>query len=137
LGFSLGKLGHYTEAIEKYQAAIKLDPNDNESLGSLGWYFYFGLKDFPKSIELSRKALEIDGKVVAIRFNLAIALLHDGQFEDAKEEYQNTIQMIKTDDYSDTEYVKNKKELLQKQALDDLYDAQKRLRGNYCHRSRK
>ncbi|KKM67514.1 hypothetical protein LCGC14_1470380, partial [marine sediment metagenome] len=124
-GLSLYSLGKHEEAIEKYKKASKLAPDNPSIWGQIGWYYYANMKNYPKSIEVSQKALEIDEKAAWIRCNLAIALLHNNQYEEAKKEYKNTIQLIRAVEYSDMEYGKNRKRLLQEYGLEDLYDAKK------------
>ncbi len=69
--------------------------------------------------------MKFDDKTIFSRFNLAIALLHIGQYKEAKKEYHKVIKLIRSDKYSvPTEYG-DKPELLKRCGLEDLYDAGK------------
>ncbi len=126
-GDLLAKSGRPEEAIEKYQKALEIAPDDASTWGNIGWGYFVHLKDYPRSIEASQKALELDPRAVLIRANLAIALLHNGRYEQAKEEYRKTVQLIVSDEYSDRE--KDKHTRFQESLLVDLYDARKAASG--------
>ena len=110
------------EAIEKYVKA-----NNGENVwGNFGGVF-FVKKDYVQSIETSRKGLDIDPNRVWIRSNLAIALLHNGNYEEAKKEYKKVISLIKNG--QDTDGGKDKRKLLQEECLDKLNEARKDAKG--------
>ncbi len=58
--------------------------------------------------------MEFDDKTIFSRFNLAIALLHIGQYKEAKNEYQKVIKVIRSDNYSVTAGYGDKSKLLEK-----------------------
>ncbi|MFX0133016.1 MAG: tetratricopeptide repeat protein, partial [Candidatus Hodarchaeota archaeon] len=123
---SLEKLERYEEAVEKQKKTIEIEPDDSSHHGNVGWY-YFRLKDFLKSIEASQKALTIDNKAIEIRYNLAIALLHNGQFEEAKREYKTAIQQIIDCKNFDNNFQRKEDILLN--GLKNLQDAKKKASG--------
>ncbi len=93
----LDVMGRYKEAIEQATAALKAleETRDAEGLAraywELGWS-YFRLEQWGNSIQASRNALGVDPNLFQARFNLALALLHEGLQEEASEQYQRGAQ---------------------------------------------
>ena len=98
----------------------------------MGWFYFYDLKDYAKSIESSKKGLESDNNAVWIRCNLAIAYLHNGNFEEATREYLKAVEIIVAGTYSDG--IPDKKVLLDKACLADLKDARKVAKGELADR---
>lgn len=127
-GRLLAAQGRYEKAAEMFQKVVAFEPNDVESWGELGRIHYQGTKDLAKSIECSRKALEIDGDLVRVRCNLCLALLFDGQFEPARKGFLEVIRAVRNSRDSDREFQENCRALLQ-DCLGDLYRAKKKASG--------
>lgn len=73
-------------AVNDLLKAIKLNPIFDSSLGNLGWVFY--LKgDFHSCISYSQKAIALNPSAFYAKFNIALATLRLGNFEDAKKLY--------------------------------------------------
>ena len=94
LADSLLQEGKKAEALEHArqaaQIAVEDDRPDDEkatAFWQLGWSEY-AVGDYRSSAKASRKALSIDPTLVAVRFNLGLALLHRGKIDDAWREYR-------------------------------------------------
>jgi tetratricopeptide (TPR) repeat protein len=74
------------KAIELLNRAIKMKPDDVATNGSMGWAWYLAGDD-QKSLEYSKKAINIDQKVYFARYNLALATLRSGDISEAKKLY--------------------------------------------------
>lgn len=92
--------GRAEEALEHARRAADLavagDLPEYEKVAAfwlLGWTHYV-LADWRKSAKASGKALDIDPSVVAVRFNLGLALLHGGHVEDAWNEYRGAAEAV-------------------------------------------
>lgn len=88
------------EALEHARKAAKLAESDSapsyEKVAAfwlLGWTQY-RLGDWRASAKTSRKALDIDPTVVAVRFNLGLALLHARHVDDAWTEYRMAAEAV-------------------------------------------
>lgn len=94
VGILLGQAGRHAEAAQHAGEAVRIleSSNDTETLSraywELGWHFYKA-GDWTHSIEASRNALRVKPTLFAARFNLALALLHNNQPQDAIDEYRN------------------------------------------------
>ncbi|ODS32059.1 MAG: hypothetical protein SCARUB_02812 [Candidatus Scalindua rubra] len=82
----------YEKAISDCDKAPEIDPKDARVYGNLGWIFYL-MERLDESIETSRQGLSIDSTQKWIQFNLALALLCQGNVQAAKAEYQRGIEM--------------------------------------------
>lgn len=87
------------------------------------WHYYDGLKNYSASIRASQNGLKIDDKLVWIRANLGLALLHNGKFGEAQQEYTTVLDFVKKGTYSDPE---NKVDLIEQRVLEDLFKAQEK-----------
>ena len=99
----------------------------------LGWDYY-KLGDWAKSVDASRKAMKLDPTLYAARFNLALALLHDGQREEAVEEYRRgAAQVTLSSDL--TEYaMKDLREALKERPdLEGAHEILRVLEERYAH----
>jgi tetratricopeptide (TPR) repeat protein len=91
LAEALSDCGLHAEAVLHAQAVADEDPSDAVAFLSLGWVLYEA-GDFDRSLEASRRALELDpAQDEAIR-NLGHAYLAKGLPEDAEREYRRAIQ---------------------------------------------
>lgn len=57
---------------------------------NIGWAYY-AKDDWKESAAASRAALELDPTLTTVRFNLGLALLRDGETEEANHEYQRAL----------------------------------------------
>jgi tetratricopeptide (TPR) repeat protein len=92
LGSHLYHKGHLEQAMEHYQMAIQLNPNDAEVLSNLG-----GALDaqgrLEEAIETLRQAIQIDPNHFDAQYNLGIALADKGRFDEAIANYYRAIQI--------------------------------------------
>ncbi|NDV68181.1 tetratricopeptide repeat protein [Dysgonomonas sp. 25] len=58
-GASLHDRGRYSEAIERYQEALKMNPESKSALYEMS-LSYLGLKNYPKAIEYSSKVIDVN-----------------------------------------------------------------------------
>lgn len=79
---ALEKLNKYDQAITMYQEALEINPDLEEAYGNIGWNYYLK-DDFQKCIIYSKKAVELSDTAMYAKFNLAIATLRIGNFEEA------------------------------------------------------
>ena len=113
------EVGKHKEALTNVKQALKIyteledKPNMAIAHGNAGWYYYC-LGEIDKSIKSSKAALEIDPHLPIERFNLALALLHKGEQDEALNNYQEGIKRLSN--LSDLKY----------QAIDDLEAALER-----------
>ena len=122
-------LGEKEKVIEYTKKAYELDPENILALGSQAWDYYEH-KDYDKAIKLNRKALSIDGRALWIEANLGLVLLHNNQFEEAKNEYIAIINNLASDQYDIENYGNDKLAILNENVLKDLHDAQKVAQGH-------
>jgi tetratricopeptide (TPR) repeat protein len=84
-------LEHALRAVEAADAAGGPERERANAYWQLGWAHY-KLGEWQESTQASRKALEIDPEVLAVRFNLGLALLRAGEVEEARSEYQRALE---------------------------------------------
>jgi tetratricopeptide (TPR) repeat protein len=78
-----------TRAAEIFQRRGEAD-QQARAYWALGWAHYNN-GEWRKSAEVSRASLELDPTLAAVRFNLGLALLHDGQTDEARRVYDEAI----------------------------------------------
>jgi hypothetical protein len=127
-GRLLAEQGRYEEAIEMLEKVVAFEPNDLDAWAELGRIHYKGTGDFQKSIECSRKALQIDEDLVSVKCNLCLALLFDGQFDLAKKGFLEVIRSVRNSKGYQEEFQENSKTLLQ-DCLGELYVSKKEASG--------
>ncbi len=110
MGIAYDELGQYEETIRCYEQALEIKDDFYDAHGSLGW-IYYKTGQYEKSIEASLKGLSINPDAIWIRSNLALAILHTGNTEEANIEYDKVISLAKQ--VSD----------LEEDAIDDLQEA--------------
>ena len=76
------KEGNTALAIDQYQSVLDHEANNLVALNNLAWF----LRDSNarQALEYAKRAVEIDGESAAIQDTLAMALLADGQLNEAK-----------------------------------------------------
>lgn len=82
----------YEGAIEAYRQAIANGSDDIGTYWDLGWALYLA-GDYGGSIAASRRALELDPRLLPVRMNVATALLAQGQEDAAMREYEAGLNM--------------------------------------------
>ena len=70
-------------AVAQYQRVLSIEANNLVALNNLAWF----LRDSnaKQALEYAQRAVEVDGEAAAIQDTLAMALLADGQFSEAKD----------------------------------------------------
>ena len=81
------RLDKYEEAVKFYMNAIQVDPKTSRNYGNLGWAYYL-LNDDWKCIEYSLKAIKLDPQAYFARYNMALAYLRSGFYEEALKHYR-------------------------------------------------
>ncbi len=76
----------YDSAISDFLQSIKISPDFAPSLGNLGWVYYLK-DDFQNCIAYSKRAVKEDDDAFYAKFNIALATLRLGNFEEAKSLY--------------------------------------------------
>jgi tetratricopeptide (TPR) repeat protein len=99
LGRLFWRLGKFPDALENAELAqkiyIKQANKQSEALAlwDTGWYHYC-LGDLSRSVEASRKALGINPDLSPVWFNLGLALLHQGNPDEAFASYEKGIKSL-------------------------------------------
>lgn len=99
IDISLNKLGRYKEGIAALEKAIAIDSTYAIANGNMGWDYYC-LGDYNACIKHSYKALTYQEDATYAMFNIALATLAKGDFENAKALYIQFIKTCKEKDYS-------------------------------------
>ena len=103
LARTLAEGGRPAEAVGEAELAVQLFDREGDRIGEaqalweLGWIQY-KLKNWKQSIEASSRALELDPKLAPIRFNLGLALLHEGNATESREQYKVGLDMAEAAD---------------------------------------
>jgi len=82
--------GYFMEARQTCEEICELDPADPVIVCLLGMV-YGSLNQFQRSIQFTRKAIEIDPDYVNAHYNLGIALQRIGELKEAAEEFEYVI----------------------------------------------
>ncbi len=80
----------YAESIPDYLSAIRLGRGDARLYWDLGWAYYL-LGDYQKALEADRQALVADPDLFIVHLNAGLALLADGQAEEAQTWYERGV----------------------------------------------
>lgn len=83
-GLDLFGEGKHTEAIEEYQKALELDPQDGEVHLAIS-ISYQRLGDFDKALESGQKAAELDPREPLMYTNLSRIYVKKGMIPQAEE----------------------------------------------------
>jgi Tfp pilus assembly protein PilF len=91
-GKALHEVGRHQEAIEKYELALKRNPElaEAEFYLALAWS---DLKDFDKSIEHHQRALQLDPKKGEWEFRLARVLVAKGLSKEARLRFEHSLSL--------------------------------------------
>jgi Bardet-Biedl syndrome 4 protein len=78
------KKGNKDQAIQRFEDALKLSPDDNNLMSTLG-SLYLKAKDYEKAVDYFNKVLEVDKKYSKSLLGLAAINQLNGKFEEAYE----------------------------------------------------
>ena len=92
LGDAFVRLGHFDDAIQQCQKALKLDAHCPEAHNNLGAALE-GRGRLDEAIEEYRKAVEFKPDYAAAHYNLGLGLAHRGRFEEAIANYRTAIEI--------------------------------------------
>jgi tetratricopeptide (TPR) repeat protein len=84
--------GKYQEALDEYQEALKLNPDDADSNYKVGVAYYF-LNKFPESIEAYKKAINLNPRHVKALNNLALIYQKQDENVEASMLYQKALEI--------------------------------------------
>jgi tetratricopeptide (TPR) repeat protein len=96
LGNVFAKQDQNKEAIEAYQKAIELAPDNAENWFELG-NVHFKMESYQDAAEAFRKAIELDAGFGWAHSNLALTLVAQGNFEQAIPLYHQAIELLGED----------------------------------------
>ena len=98
-GNEFTQAGQYAEAVEEYERALELDPDNVDVMANLG-VAYYGLRQLSMAIDIYNKAIAIAPEDADLRSNLAAAYVQqyepDGATDPldmALEQYQKAIEL--------------------------------------------
>jgi tetratricopeptide (TPR) repeat protein len=91
--YNLAIAGNYEQAIANYSTLVNLYPSDFAGLNNLA-FAYFSVLNFPKALEVGKKALDLYPTNTVIGNNYALYAMYAGEFDRAAEEAQ---QLVKAD----------------------------------------
>jgi tetratricopeptide (TPR) repeat protein len=80
-------------AANDYEQARRVGKEDGSVNWNLGWTYYL-LGFYGESAVASRRALDIDPNLFAVRCNLGLTLLADGKIEEARTEYAEAVRGV-------------------------------------------
>ncbi len=93
LGYYLGGRGKTAEAMQYYEASLKINPNYEDALNNLG-YGYANEKQYARAIEKYEAALRLKPRHPEVHNNLGNALAEIGKVDEAIEHYRVTLDQI-------------------------------------------
>lgn len=80
------------EAIEKYRAAVEINPNNFEALNNLG-FSLCQMDQFDEAIEINCRAIRLNPSVPGAYYHLGLALDRSGRTHEAVPEYREAIKL--------------------------------------------
>jgi len=92
LGNDYTKKKEYDKAIEAYQKAIEINPNNAWAYNNMGLCFYHK-KEYDKAIEAYQKAIELDPNYARAYNNMGLCFYHKKEYDKAIEAYQKAIEL--------------------------------------------
>ena len=99
--FGLGELNYdienYDKAIEYYNKALEIEPDDPGTMSNLG-LAYVCKENYKEAILLYRKSLNIDPEDSITWDNIGLAYEYNNEFEKAKDAYQKALDFDPSDD---------------------------------------
>jgi len=88
---------NWQKCIEEYGELINRYPSDNIAYGNLAGC-YAELRNFPKALEASRRAVEIDPQRAQLRFVLSFYSSYAGDFKAGEQEARKVVQLMPSPD---------------------------------------
>jgi tetratricopeptide (TPR) repeat protein len=88
---------NWQKCVEEYGELINRYPADNIAYGNLSGC-YAELRNFPKALEVSRRAVEIAPEVAQFRFNLSFYSSYAGDFQTGEREARKIVQLMPSHD---------------------------------------
>jgi serine/threonine protein kinase/tetratricopeptide (TPR) repeat protein len=88
---------NWQKCVEEYGELINRHPADNIAYGNLAGC-YVELRNFPKALEVSRRAVEIAPQVAQLRFNLSFYSSYAGDFQTGEREARKIVQLMPSHD---------------------------------------
>jgi len=76
----------YELAVRDFKKVISIKPDFDSAIGNLGWVYYLK-NDFKNCLDFSKRAVELNPDAFYAKFNVALATLRLGNFEEAKKIY--------------------------------------------------
>ena len=86
------KAGDTDNAIQEYQKALELNPNNAEARLKLGFLFYNARQEHQEGMAHYRKALQLNPNDPRIHHDLGMALFHQRQFDQAVEHLSKALE---------------------------------------------
>jgi len=87
LGIVLRRIGHEAAALEAYQTALQIDPENSDAMSNMSGY-YVNQGDPAKGVEWAEKTLEIDPENKPAKSHKGLCLLEMGDYENGWEWYK-------------------------------------------------
>jgi tetratricopeptide (TPR) repeat protein len=81
MGYSYANKGEYDKAIASYEKAIMLNPKFDLAYNSLAWLYYNQATNKEESLELSKKAVELQKNIYFLHTHATVLLWNDGYDE--------------------------------------------------------
>ena len=97
------------EAVSAFETAVKLNPNDFESLASLGQIYYidseksFSKDDVEKSVNYFKEALKLNPDCYLYHYYIGLNYLQINDYTSAIDSFNSAIK-LKSDDYNSRYY---------------------------------
>jgi tetratricopeptide (TPR) repeat protein len=92
IGYCLGRLGQYQEAIEPYKQAIRIQPNDGEIYNNL-CFAYGKVGRFDEAIESCRQAIQLKPDLAEAQNNLGWTYQIVGRYQEAIQSCKEAIRL--------------------------------------------
>ncbi len=92
LGLAYHYQGKYSEALESYHEALRINPEDAEVWYNLG-LAYFNQGKHSEALESYREALRINPELVEAWYNLGLAYFNQGKHSEALESYREALRI--------------------------------------------
>lgn len=97
LGVAYRNKNKLEEAIQAYQKALSLDPDNPVVMKNLGDAFYLK-KDYAQTVEICQKALKSSPRFHQARSTLGLAYYRLGRYQEALEEFEIVLKMNPRDE---------------------------------------
>ena len=92
--------GNYQKCVDEYGELLGRFPADNIADTNLG-YCYSNLREFPKAIQMTKRAFQLHPKSATVLANLSLFSSYGGKFEDGEQDARKLRQMAPSFDIAD------------------------------------